>query len=167
MASISALTSSTAGSAAGNKPNDLKNLEADQFLQLMITELTNQDPLNPMDNTQLVEQIGQIRQITATTQLSATLAIVPAAQPLTTGSSLLGNEGTARTDQNESVTGVGDRVAGEIDEEDGAQRTYRVHVGSRDIDVRNVRGVKDYAGVRRFVAALGVFPAEHAAAIRP
>ena len=45
------------------KPKDLKDLDINQFLQLMIAELTNQDPLNPMDNTQLVQQIGAIREI--------------------------------------------------------------------------------------------------------
>jgi flagellar basal-body rod modification protein FlgD len=143
MASISALNGLTAGNAAEKKPNDLKDLEADQFLQLMITELTNQDPLNPMDNTQLVEQIGQIRQITATNQLSETLAIVQAGQSLTTASSLIGKQVTALTDQHENITGVVDKVTVEIDEDNDAKRTYRVHVGSHDIDLRNVREVKD------------------------
>ena len=39
----------------------------------MITELQNQDPLNPMDNTQMLEQINQIRQIGATDKLTSTL----------------------------------------------------------------------------------------------
>ena len=63
MADISSIPSVTSSGNSLNKPTDLKDLDINQFLQLMITELTNQDPLNPMDNTQLVQQIGEIREI--------------------------------------------------------------------------------------------------------
>ena len=144
MSAISALNANLPSNpAADNKPHDIKDLEVDQFLQLMITELTNQDPLNPMDNTQLVEQIGQIRQITATSQLSDTLSVLQAGQNLTTASSLIGKEITALTDQNENVTGVVDKITVEVDPQDNDKRSYRVHVGSHDIDLKNVREVKD------------------------
>ena len=143
MASISALNPSISPAAQADKPHDLKDLDVDQFLKLMITELTNQDPLNPMDNTQLVEQIGQIRQITATTQLSETLAVLQAGQNLTTASSLIGKKVTALTDQNENVSGVVDKVTIEIDSQNDDKRTYRVHVGNHNIDLKNVREVKN------------------------
>jgi flagellar basal-body rod modification protein FlgD len=143
MASISALNPSISSAAQADKPHDLKDLDVDQFLKLMITELTNQDPLNPMDNTQLVEQIGQIRQITATTQLSETLAVLQAGQNLTTASSLIGKKVTALTDQNENVSGVVDKVTIEIDSQNDDKRTYRVHVGNHNIDLKNVREVKN------------------------
>lgn len=141
MATISALNPSTA-TAQADKPRDLKDLDVDQFLQLMITEMTNQDPLNPMDNTQLVEQIGQIRQITATTQLSETLAVLQAGQNLTTASSLIGKKVTALTDQNQNVTGVVNKVTVEVDPQDNDKRTYRVHIGNHSINLKNVREVK-------------------------
>lgn len=31
----------------------------DQFLQMLVTEMQNQDPLNPLDNTELVAQLAQ------------------------------------------------------------------------------------------------------------
>lgn len=142
MATISALNPSIPSNPQDDKPHDLKDLDVDQFLQLMITELTNQDPLNPMDNTQLVEQIGQIRQITATNQLSETLAVLQAGQNLTTASSLIGKEVTALTDQNENVAGVVDKVTVEIDPKNDDKRTYRVHIGQHNIDLKNVREVK-------------------------
>jgi flagellar basal-body rod modification protein FlgD len=140
---ISALNQTLPSNPADNKPHDIKDLEVDQFLKLMITELTNQDPLNPMDNSQLVEQIGQIRQITATSQLSDTLAVLQAGQNLTTASSLIGKKVTALTDQNENVTGVVDKITIDVDPQDKDKRSYRVHIGSHDIDLKNVREVKD------------------------
>lgn len=143
MAAISALNSTAPSNPADNKPHDIKDLDVDQFLKLMITELTNQDPLNPMDNTQLVEQIGQIRQITATSQLSETLAVLQAGQNLTTASSLIGKEVTALTDQNENVAGVVDKITIDVDPQNKDKRSYRVHIGSHNIDLKNVREVKE------------------------
>jgi flagellar basal-body rod modification protein FlgD len=128
---------------AGNRTNDLKELDIDQFLQLMISELTNQDPLNPMDNTQLVEQLGHIREIAATNQLTETLSAVATGQSLTTASSLLGKRIEALTDDNQNVTGVVDRVSVSVDPENNDQRTYRVHIGGQAIDLNNVRSVKN------------------------
>ncbi len=41
-----------------------------QFLQLLTTQLQNQDPLNPMDDTQSVAQLAQFSSVQAVTQLS-------------------------------------------------------------------------------------------------
>jgi flagellar basal-body rod modification protein FlgD len=143
MSRINANFPSSAAADAATKPRSLQDLDIDEFLKLMITELTNQDPLNPMDNAQLVEQIGQIRSISATTQLSDTLGSVLAGQNLTTASSLIGKKVAALTDANENVTGTVDRVSVEIDENDSDKRTYRVHIGDKKIDLKNVREIKE------------------------
>jgi flagellar basal-body rod modification protein FlgD len=145
MPTISSSTSSAAAAAAAtadNKPHDLKDLDINQFLQLMITELTNQDPLNPMDNTQLVQQLGSIREIAATDQLTGTLNSLQTGQSLSTASSLIGKRVTALTTTNENITGVVDRVSVEVDAKNNDERSYRVHIGNQSVDLRNVREVK-------------------------
>jgi flagellar basal-body rod modification protein FlgD len=124
------------------RPRQLEDLDIDEFLKLMITELTNQDPLNPMDNAQLVEQIGQIRSISATTKLSDTLDTVLTGQSLSTASSLIGKRVTALNDQNENVAGVVDRISVEVDDNDSSKRTFRVHIGNNRVDLKNVREIK-------------------------
>jgi flagellar basal-body rod modification protein FlgD len=124
------------------KPRKLEDLDIDEFLKLMITELTNQDPLNPMDNAQLVEQIGQIRNISATNKLSQTLDSVLTGQSLTTASSLIGKRVTALNDQNQNVAGVVDRVSVEVDPKDSSKRTFRVHIGNDRVELKNVREIK-------------------------
>lgn len=126
---------------APKKPKDLKDLDINQFLQLMIAELTNQDPLNPMDNNELVQQIGSIREIAATDKLSTSLELVQSGQSLTTASSLIGKTVKALSDENENIEGVVERVSIDVDEDDNSKRTYRVHVDGKDIDLRNVREV--------------------------
>jgi len=144
MAGISSVSSGlgTNSTSGKDQPHDLKDLDIDQFLQLMITELTNQDPLNPMDNTQLVQQIGEIRQISATTQLSETLLSVQAGQSLTTASSLIGKKVTALTDDQQNISGKVDKVTVDVDPKNADKRTYNVHIGDKSVALKNVREVQ-------------------------
>ncbi|EAQ82028.1 putative basal-body rod modification protein FlgD [Blastopirellula marina DSM 3645] len=78
----------------------------DQFLKLMIAELQNQDPMEPMKNSEMLEQIGQIRNITATEQLSTTLTNVLDGQNILSATTLIGGQVQALTDQGDVVFGV-------------------------------------------------------------
>jgi flagellar basal-body rod modification protein FlgD len=147
MASLSSITPSSISGASGTEPQngvrDLKDLDIDQFLKLMIAELTNQDPLNPMDNTQLVQQIGELRSIAASDQLTGTLQSMQTQQSLTTASSLIGKRVTAISTDNQNVTGTVSSVSVEVDPENNAKRTYKVKIGNQTIDLQNVRNVEN------------------------
>jgi flagellar basal-body rod modification protein FlgD len=45
----------------------------DRFLTLLVTQLKNQDPLNPMDNAQVTSQIAQLSTVNGINQLNNTL----------------------------------------------------------------------------------------------
>ncbi len=45
----------------------------DSFLKLLVTQLKNQDPLNPMDNAQITSQLAQISTVTGVNNLNTTL----------------------------------------------------------------------------------------------
>ena len=45
----------------------------DRFLKLLVTQLKNQDPLNPMDNAQITSQMAQISTVSGIDQLNKTL----------------------------------------------------------------------------------------------
>ncbi|HTN73667.1 MAG TPA: flagellar hook capping FlgD N-terminal domain-containing protein [Pirellulaceae bacterium] len=135
-------TSGTGFNASDSKTkgNSLEDLDVAQFLNLMIAELQNQDPLNPMDNTQMLQQIGQLRQITSNDKLSGTLDSVLTGQNLATASGLIGKEVKALTDDAQDITGVIDRVSVQTSE-DKSQRKLRVHIGDKSIDVNNIREI--------------------------
>ena len=83
-----------------NKIRDVQNMDdlnSSDFLQLMIAELQQQDPLNPMDNHELVQQIGAIRDLSATTKLTSTLDTVLMGQNIATASGLIGKKVNAHT----------------------------------------------------------------------
>ena len=61
---IAALSQSTAADPAAVQPKDaFSQLDSQDFFKLIIANLTNQDPLEPMDNQQLLEQIASLRQM--------------------------------------------------------------------------------------------------------
>jgi flagellar basal-body rod modification protein FlgD len=59
-------TSSTSGTSG----SDLQNT----FLQLLVTQLQNQDPTNPMDSSQMTSQLAQINTVTGISQLNTSLS---------------------------------------------------------------------------------------------
>lgn len=119
----------------------LQDVDVDQFLDLLIAELSNQDPLDPVDNSEMAQQISQIREISATDKLSDTLSAVLSGQSLTTASNLIGKEVEALSPQGEFVRGTVDRVTVDVDEDDNSQRTYRIHIGEQSFDLNSVREI--------------------------
>jgi len=65
-------TSSSTGSASTSKKDDAAS--ADRFLKLLVTQMQNQDPLNPMDNAQVTSQMAQINTVSGIEKLNTTVA---------------------------------------------------------------------------------------------
>jgi len=55
--------STTATSAASAAMKQSMGMNKDDFLKLFITQLQNQDPLNPMDGTEQISQLAQLTQV--------------------------------------------------------------------------------------------------------
>jgi flagellar basal-body rod modification protein FlgD len=49
------------------------NAAQDRFLKLLVAQLNNQDPMNPMDNAQMTSQMAQINTVTGIQQVNDTL----------------------------------------------------------------------------------------------
>src|SRR6478735_11728176 len=57
---------------AGKKTSATEGLQ-DRFLKLLVTQMQNQDPLNPMDNAQVTTQLAQISTVSGVDKLNQTL----------------------------------------------------------------------------------------------
>ncbi|MEZ5718149.1 MAG: flagellar hook capping FlgD N-terminal domain-containing protein [Burkholderiaceae bacterium] len=93
------ITSATATTSATTSTSTTKADAADpaaaqdRFLKLLVAQLNNQDPMNPLDNAQMTSQIAQINTVTGIQQLNETvkgLAGQFAAQQLMQGSAMVG-----------------------------------------------------------------------------
>jgi flagellar basal-body rod modification protein FlgD len=71
-------TSSTADVTVASSPVASAAADAtmtsDRFLKLLVAQMKNQDPLNPMDNAQVTSQMAQINTVTGIDKLNATVA---------------------------------------------------------------------------------------------
>ena len=69
-----AVTAPAEAAAASSRPGGAKEVSAgelgDRFLKLLVTQLKNQDPLNPMDNGQLTSQMAQINTVSGIEKLN-------------------------------------------------------------------------------------------------
>ena len=92
-------TSSTGGTSSSSGAASTSSTQAN-FLNLLVTQLQNQDPLNPMDNAQVTSQLAQISTVDGITQLNTTLQ------------TLLSNSTDSQTLQAASLVGQNVLVSG-------------------------------------------------------
>ena len=59
----------TGSTATGTSPQNL----SDTFLKLLVAQMNNQDPLNPVDNSQITSQMAQISTVTGISNLNSTV----------------------------------------------------------------------------------------------
>ena len=74
---ISSTSTSTAASALTVRRSSPRQKNAvaesqDRFLKLLVTQMKNQDPLNPMDNAQVTSQMAQLSTVSGIDKLNAT-----------------------------------------------------------------------------------------------
>jgi flagellar basal-body rod modification protein FlgD len=71
---LNGTSSSATASSAGSGASASAASTADRFLKLLVTQMQNQDPLNPMDNAQVTSQIAQINTVSGIEKLNSTVA---------------------------------------------------------------------------------------------
>ncbi|MDR8394250.1 hypothetical protein NC796_24085 [Aliifodinibius sp. S!AR15-10] len=60
---ISNITSQATATASQAQSNDKKKLGQEQFLQLLVAQMRNQDPINPMDGKEFASQLAQFNSV--------------------------------------------------------------------------------------------------------
>jgi len=96
-------TATTTSSTAS--PSNL-NLNSSDFMNMMITQLENQDPLNPTDSDELMTQMSAIGQMQSSTTLDSTLSTLGTQTQIGSASSLIGKQVQGIDPNNNSVSGL-------------------------------------------------------------
>jgi flagellar basal-body rod modification protein FlgD len=132
----SATDPSGASSAASSSKANLgiAGLTPNNFLQMLITELQNQDPMNPTNSDQILQQISEIRNIQSTTDLTTSLNSVALGQSLATASSLIGK-------QVQGLAADGTQISGAVDSVSVSNNVAELNIGSQTLGLSSVTAV--------------------------
>ncbi|MDP3653343.1 MAG: flagellar hook assembly protein FlgD [Rhodoferax sp.] len=96
-----AITSSTDVSSlvtSGNKKSTAlsdANASQDRFLKLLVAQLSNQDPMNPMDNAQMTSQMAQINTVSGIQQVNESVKSLTtqfASMQMLQGANMIGHD---------------------------------------------------------------------------
>ena len=122
----------------------------DRFLTLLVTQLKNQDPLSPMDNSQITTQLSQISTVSGIDKLNETvsgLATALAASQTMAGVSMIGRQIVA---PGTTLTLADKRASGAIELTGAADRVSVSVIGPAGDTVRKLELGPTPAGLRTF-----------------
>jgi flagellar basal-body rod modification protein FlgD len=66
---MNATQASSTGATSGNTASDIQN----RFLSMLVAQMKNQDPLNPLDNAQVTSQMAQLSTVQGITDLNTSM----------------------------------------------------------------------------------------------
>ncbi|HZO27817.1 MAG TPA: flagellar hook capping FlgD N-terminal domain-containing protein [Chloroflexota bacterium] len=91
-------TGSQIGAAAG--------MGKDDFMQLLIAQLKNQDPMKPMEDKEFITQLAQFSSLEAMEKMTDQMEELTSSQMLVQAATLIGKQVTAKLENGEVVTGT-------------------------------------------------------------
>jgi flagellar basal-body rod modification protein FlgD len=107
MSTIGSITNTAAGTAQSTSAT--KSLGKDDFLKMLLAQLKNQDPLNPLDGTDFAAQLAQFSSLEQLTNMStelSTLGLYQMTASNVQAVGLIGKEVTARGDNTVKAAGA-------------------------------------------------------------
>ncbi|HKI35952.1 MAG TPA: flagellar hook capping FlgD N-terminal domain-containing protein [Gemmataceae bacterium] len=131
-ASSSGGTPATASSSAGG----LAGLTATDFLNLMVTQLQNQDPLNPTSSDSLLTQTSALSQVEGMSQLNTNLSQLLSSQQLTQAAGLIGRDVTYQ------ATGSSTAQSGTVSAVSLVNGQAQLTIGSASVPLSQIQGIK-------------------------
>ena len=105
---IDPLTLSKYQGAPGEANTQLppKVLGQDDFLQLLVVQMQNQDPMAPMADTEFIAQMAQFTSLEQSKQMSADMAEMRSQTSFQQGVGLLNQQVTVQVGEESPVTGI-------------------------------------------------------------
>lgn len=137
MSIISPNPSTSSSSATGSSkkaPTGFAALTSQDFMKMLLAELKNQDPTQPMSNAELLTQISQMQSLQSNVELNSTLTGFASDQQISSGASFLGKMVTGTDSKKNPVSGIADSVSSQ-------NGTVTIGVGSSSIPIGNLTGV--------------------------
>ena len=129
ISSPSPSTSSSSGSKAVNQ-----NLTQEDFLKLLTVQLQNQDPMEPMKDTEFVSQMANFTALQQTTDISNTLSAMSSMLEQTGSVAYLGKQVTLTDAKGKEISGLVTKVGVE-------REIVYVNINGQKYDAANITSV--------------------------
>ena len=124
--------------AANNSPaaNTASNeLDSGQFMQVLLAQLTHQNPLEPMDNAEMMSQVSQLNSLQELRGINSSMQNVSTMSQTAYLASLVGKVVKANRADGKVIEGVVEGVVTEVD-------NPQIRIGDEVIDLLDVVEVK-------------------------
>jgi flagellar basal-body rod modification protein FlgD len=86
-------------------------LGQDDFLKLLVTKMSSQDPMNPQGDTEFIAQMAQFSSLEQSRSMTADMAMLKAQQEVLTANGLIGRNVTIAEGQKQVAQGMVTSVA--------------------------------------------------------
>jgi flagellar basal-body rod modification protein FlgD len=116
---MTTFSAQASGATSSAPPNQVKSkkmeLKTEDFIKMMITQLQNQDPLEPAKNQELLAQMSQIGQLQSATTLQESLKGMVTQNQIGAAAGLIGKTVQGLDGQDKPVTGLVNSVKVGVD----------------------------------------------------
>jgi flagellar basal-body rod modification protein FlgD len=135
-------TPTTSTNAAGNAKSTAgqENLTQSDFLNLMVTQLQNQDPTNPMSDSDMATQMAQFSTLQATTNMSTNITNMSGLTQLQSAATLIGK--TVTTDL---VDAKGNAIGGLVTAAGVSSGKLALTVDGQQVGFADITGIQPTA----------------------
>ncbi|OPY57456.1 MAG: Basal-body rod modification protein FlgD [Pelotomaculum sp. PtaU1.Bin035] len=129
----------TTATESYQKPPDttrqpVKTLDKDAFLQLLVTQLKNQDPTSPQDTNAFVSEMAQLSMLEQLSNLNDEIKQLRSSQEMSEASALIGHQVIVQSDDGE--------ISGQVEKVSLASNVVKVFVNGTGYELAKVTEVK-------------------------
>lgn len=131
----SSSTGTTSSSTSSSSTSSTQTLDQDDFLTLLVKQMTSQDPLDPESNTDFIAQMAQFTALEQTKSMTSAINSMASNQSLANANSLIGKTVT--------LTSNDTTVSGEVSGVTVTDGTAQIVVNGNSYDVSSVTSVSN------------------------
>jgi flagellar basal-body rod modification protein FlgD len=129
--STSNASQTTANSAAKTAQTNASKLDSDQFMQILMAQLTHQNPLEPMDNAEMMSQFSQLNSLQELREIHTGMDKLSASNQVMYLASLIGKNVKVNRTDGKVLEGVVESV---VTEKDHPQ----VRIGNQEVPLDDI-----------------------------
>ena len=150
-AALSTRSSDSSLTPSSSSVNGSGQIRSD-YLNLLVTQLRNQNPLEPMDSNEMASQLALFSQLEQLENMSSTFQRVLLTEQRSQAADLIGKQisfrlGDAFTEEDQDIAltweQADEEVAGVVEGVDVANGAVRVKVGSLRVDLADIRSIRN------------------------